>query len=118
MQSSVKARAGGIVRRCRRAIATVLMSSAMLLTTATAHAAAFTEDFSAEFSDGTSVQRTLGGQSFVFSIANLLLLRARIRLEEQALGQDNDYLRFLGDRPRFVPGPRPRLTLQGTQETR
>jgi len=41
--------------------------------------------------------------ALLFSLLNLLLLRARIRLEEQALANDNDYLRFLGDRPRFLP---------------
>ncbi|MCI0393598.1 MAG: isoprenylcysteine carboxyl methyltransferase [Chloroflexi bacterium] len=41
--------------------------------------------------------------ALIFSLFNLLLLRARILLEEQALADDNDYLRFLGDRPRFRP---------------
>ncbi|MDX1663299.1 MAG: isoprenylcysteine carboxylmethyltransferase family protein [Candidatus Promineifilaceae bacterium] len=39
----------------------------------------------------------------LFSLANLLLLRARIRLEEQVLARDSRYLSHLGDRPRFVP---------------
>jgi methyltransferase len=41
--------------------------------------------------------------ALLFSFLNLLLLRARIRLEEQALASDNNYLHFLGDRPRFLP---------------
>jgi len=41
--------------------------------------------------------------ALLFSFLNLLLLRARIRLEERALANDNHYLHFLGDRPRFLP---------------
>jgi methyltransferase len=41
--------------------------------------------------------------ALLFSFLNLLLLHARIRLEEQALATDNDYLHFLGNRPRFLP---------------
>lgn len=41
--------------------------------------------------------------SLVFSIANGMLLRARIVAEEHALERDNDYERALGHRPRFVP---------------
>lgn len=39
----------------------------------------------------------------VFGIANALLLRARIRQEEQALEEDNGYGEFFEDRPRLVP---------------
>jgi methyltransferase len=39
------------------------------------------------------------------SLANALVLRARIRAEEAALSQASDYLEKLGGRPRFVPGP-------------
>jgi len=42
--------------------------------------------------------------SSVFSIANAILLRARIRAEEAALRADASYERVHGERPRFVPG--------------
>lgn len=44
--------------------------------------------------------------SVVFTIANGLLLRARVSREEEALNADNDYDAAFGDRPRFVPGMR------------
>jgi methyltransferase len=37
------------------------------------------------------------------SIANAILLRARIRAEEHALRVDNDYDARLGGRPRWLP---------------
>ena len=43
--------------------------------------------------------------SLVFSLANALLLRTRIRAEEEALAADADYHRWLADRPRLVPRP-------------
>ncbi len=39
-----------------------------------------------------------------FSIGNLLVLRTRIRVEEQALESHSEYRQVLGDRPRLVPG--------------
>jgi methyltransferase len=41
--------------------------------------------------------------ALLFSIANGLLLRARIRAEEQALRETGDYDERLASRPRFVP---------------
>lgn len=41
--------------------------------------------------------------ALVWSVANGVLLAARIRAEEAALRTDNDYEAGLGDRPRFVP---------------
>jgi methyltransferase len=41
--------------------------------------------------------------SATFGAANVLLLRARIRREEQALEEDNRYRESFEDRPRFVP---------------
>ncbi len=42
----------------------------------------------------------------VFSLLNALLLRARIRCEEQALEAHCDYHNRLGDLPRLIPGRR------------
>ncbi|AKF06206.1 isoprenylcysteine carboxyl methyltransferase family protein [Sandaracinus amylolyticus] len=42
--------------------------------------------------------------SIVFSIANAILLRARIRAEEAALRADASYETVHRDRPRFIPG--------------
>ncbi|UJR81170.1 isoprenylcysteine carboxyl methyltransferase family protein [Sandaracinus amylolyticus] len=42
--------------------------------------------------------------SIVFSIANAVLLRARIRAEEAALRADASYEHVHRDRPRFIPG--------------
>ena len=39
-----------------------------------------------------------------FSLGNALVLRTRIRVEEQALAEHSDYREVLGDRPRIVPG--------------
>lgn len=39
-----------------------------------------------------------------FSIGNALVLRTRIRVEEEALQSQSDYQGVLGDRPRIVPG--------------
>jgi methyltransferase len=41
--------------------------------------------------------------SAVFGAANALLLRARIRREEQALAEDNGYWEAFESRPRFLP---------------
>jgi methyltransferase len=41
--------------------------------------------------------------ALVFSVANGLLLRARIRAEEQALRETGDYEQRFASRPRFVP---------------
>lgn len=41
--------------------------------------------------------------SFIFSIANGLLLRARIRAEETALQTDSDYQEIFETQPRFFP---------------
>lgn len=41
--------------------------------------------------------------ALVFSVLNALLLRVRIRIEEQALRAANDYDAALGERPRFIP---------------
>lgn len=41
--------------------------------------------------------------ALVFTVLNALLLRVRIRTEEQALREANDYEAALGERPRFVP---------------
>jgi len=41
--------------------------------------------------------------SAVFGVANALLLRARIRREEQALEEDNGYREAFESRPRFLP---------------
>ncbi len=42
--------------------------------------------------------------AIAFSVANALVLRTRIRVEEEALEAHSDYLANLGDRPRLVPG--------------
>ena len=42
--------------------------------------------------------------ALAFSAANAVVLRTRIRVEEQALEAHSDYLATLGDRPRLVPG--------------
>jgi methyltransferase len=42
--------------------------------------------------------------SIVWSAANAMLLRARIRAEERALRADSRYDAVHGERPRFVPG--------------
>ncbi len=39
-----------------------------------------------------------------FSAGNLLVLRTRIRVEEEALESHSEYREVLGDRPRLVPG--------------
>ena len=41
--------------------------------------------------------------SLIFSVVNAFLLRTRICAEEEALSADAHYLRWLGDRPRFLP---------------
>jgi methyltransferase len=41
--------------------------------------------------------------AIVFSLLNGWMLKSRIEAEEDALDQDNDYRRTLGDRPRFLP---------------
>jgi methyltransferase len=46
--------------------------------------------------------------AIVFSLANALVLAIRIRAEETALRQENDYSGRMQDRPRFVPGRAPR----------
>jgi len=43
--------------------------------------------------------------SLIFSLGNALLLRVRIRAEEEALAADADFYRWLGDRPLLVPRP-------------
>ena len=43
--------------------------------------------------------------SIIFSLGNALLLRTRIRAEEEALNADADSHRWLADRPRLVPRP-------------
>lgn len=40
----------------------------------------------------------------VFSLANALVLRVRIRAEEEALSRLSDYGKVFADRPRLVPG--------------
>lgn len=42
--------------------------------------------------------------AIVFSFANALVLRVRIRVEEAALEEHSDYLEQLGDRQRLIPG--------------
>jgi methyltransferase len=42
--------------------------------------------------------------ALAFSIGNALVLRVRIRVEEEALASHSDYQGVLGDRPRIVPG--------------
>lgn len=42
--------------------------------------------------------------AIVFSAGNALVLRTRIRVEEEALESHSDYLASLGDRPRLLPG--------------
>ena len=42
--------------------------------------------------------------SILFSLANALLLRVRIRAEERALDDDNEYAAVFARRPRFLPG--------------
>ncbi len=44
--------------------------------------------------------------AIAFSIGNALVLRTRIRVEEEALASHSDYQGVLGDRPRIVPGKR------------
>ncbi|HEX4964858.1 MAG TPA: isoprenylcysteine carboxylmethyltransferase family protein [Thermoanaerobaculia bacterium] len=44
--------------------------------------------------------------AIVFSLANGLLLRVRIRAEEAGLSRASDYDATLGDRPRLLPGGR------------
>ncbi len=44
--------------------------------------------------------------ALAFSIGNALVLRTRIRVEEEALKTHSDYQGVLGDRPRIVPGGR------------
>ncbi len=44
--------------------------------------------------------------AIAFSIGNALVLRVRIRVEEEALAEYSDYQGVLGDRPRMVPGKR------------
>ena len=44
--------------------------------------------------------------AIAFSIGNALVLRVRIRVEEEALESQSDYAGVLGDRPRIVPGTR------------
>ncbi len=44
--------------------------------------------------------------ALAFSIGNALVLRTRIRVEEEALAKYSDYQGILGDRPRIVPGAR------------
>ncbi len=44
--------------------------------------------------------------AIAFSIGNALVLRTRIRVEEEALAAHSDYQGVLGDRPRIVPGAR------------
>lgn len=46
------------------------------------------------------------GTALAFSIANAVLLRVRIRVEEEALENASGYLGTLGDLPRLVPGSR------------
>ncbi len=70
MERSFKARVRGVVNRCRRAVATALLSVVAMTAATSAHAAAFTEDFTSPFARGTSVQRTLGGQSFTFTMTS------------------------------------------------
>mgnify|MGYP003583199126 CR=1 FL=1 len=70
MERSFKARVSGVVNRCRRAVATALMSVVAMTAATSVHAAAFTEDFTSPFAQGTSVQRTLGGQSFTFTMTS------------------------------------------------
>ena len=41
--------------------------------------------------------------ALVFSIANAFVLRVRIRVEEEALASNSDYLEQLGDRHRLIP---------------
>jgi methyltransferase len=40
----------------------------------------------------------------VFSVANAVVLRIRVRTEESALSGTSNYLAVMGDRPRFHPG--------------
>jgi len=40
----------------------------------------------------------------IFSLANAMVLRRRIRTEEKALAETPDYLTVMGDRPRLIPG--------------
>ena len=42
--------------------------------------------------------------AIAFSIGNALVLRTRIRVEEEALEAHSDYFEKLGDRPRLIPG--------------
>lgn len=41
--------------------------------------------------------------AIAFSLGNALVLRTRIRVEEEALGANSDYQGTLGDRPRILP---------------
>ena len=45
--------------------------------------------------------------ALAFSIGNALVLRVRIRVEEEALADHSDYEGVLGDRSRLVPGKTP-----------
>ena len=49
----------------------------------------------------------------LFTAANVLLLRHRIRCEEGALSETGGYAERFGDRPRFVPGGGGRQTRDG-----
>ena len=42
--------------------------------------------------------------AIAFSIGNALVLRTRIRVEEEALAKHSDYQGVFGERPRIVPG--------------
>ncbi len=42
--------------------------------------------------------------ALAFSVGNLLVLRTRIRVEEEALQTHSEYHQTLGDRPRLLPG--------------
>jgi methyltransferase len=42
--------------------------------------------------------------AIVFTLANAMLLRVRIRMEEAALSQASGYEALFGDRPRLIPG--------------
>jgi len=46
---------------------------------------------------------TASWTAVAFSAANALVLRARIRAEEEALGETSDYRERLGAKPRFLP---------------
>lgn len=40
----------------------------------------------------------------IFSVANTVVLRRRIKIEENALAEAGDYLSTMGSKPRFIPG--------------